>query len=67
MLVGVRMAAGRGHLSHIDTLLILLQTKIPILINRFVQINPSLAKHDMPCLSKQLLKKQTDLDLHCCH
>ena len=29
---------------------------------------PSLAKHDMPCLSKHcrwLLKKPIDLDLHC--
>ena len=32
-------------------------------------INPSLAEHDMPCLSKQCrsrsVGKPTDLDLHC--
>ena len=36
---------------------------------QFITFKPSLAKHDMPCLSKQcrsrLLKKPTDLDLHC--
>ena len=33
----------------------------------FPLLNPSLAEHDMSCLSKQCrsVKKPTDLDLHC--
>ena len=40
---------------------------------QIININPSLAEHDMPCLSKQcrsrsvgfFVTKPTDLDLHC--
>ena len=50
-----------------------LRANFPAVDVNLKELNPSLAEHDMPCLSKLgrsrsvgfCLKKPTDLDLHC--